>query len=551
MGYVVGIPDGLEQVGVDVLKQAGIDELIEKDEALAMGPSRLQEEADAIIVRSATKVNSVPKNNRTKLYGRGGSGVDNFDGGRAQIEKRKLPIVNIPEPNGISVSEMVINTLLTHSRPLQEAYEYSRQGNWNKKGGKGHLIYGKTLGIVGGGHIGSEVFQRADAFGMRVLVSEKFPQSCWIQKRFPNAEFVSLDELMENSDFVTVHVPKQKRYVIGRKDLDKAKPGQIFMDFSRGGVVAEKALLAILQESEHNISGVYRDVWSAEPFQIRPYDGSPPKKKPSSTLRKLLKHPKLLGATAHLGASTVEGQRMISEGIATKIVNFLQWGYLSDAVNCPINPEQAYRGLMHRAGMFIGQYLQEDISSTSIVVDGRLAGAGESALEQLATSYLCGLTYTREGPKSPLYVIDTGIKSDVRAGDLRKPTKIKYDVKTVNGTSFHFEVDYDNEQLTQIGINGKRYSTGITLADSLVVAEHANLPGALAAMDNRLAEAGINIAGSRNQERDERALTVYRIRSPVGQDFLDNLKQENLTYKGNPIELTLARSVVMPSNNAF
>ncbi len=294
------INDPLAKEAVDILKNAGFEvdereysqeELIEKIK-----------EYDGIIVRSATKVTKeiIEAADKLKVIGRAGVGLDNID--LKSAKEKGVKVLNTPTANSISVAELVFAFMISLSRHVVRGTTGLKEGKWEKKALKGVELYEKTLGIIGFGHIGKEVAKRALAFGMKVIVYDVVKNDGGLP-----VKFVELDELLKNSDYVTVHLPllESTRHLMTAEKFSMMKSNAFFIHAARGGIVDDKALYEALKNGK--IAGAALDVFESEP--------------PDEEEMELLKLPNVIG-TPHVGASTVEAQRRVGLEIANKIVDF-------------------------------------------------------------------------------------------------------------------------------------------------------------------------------------------------------------------------------------
>ncbi|MCM2322969.1 MAG: D-2-hydroxyacid dehydrogenase [Oligoflexia bacterium] len=292
------VSDGIEASGAEILKKAG-HEVVEKK----LTPAELLADIanyEAIIVRSATKVTRevIDAGKKLKCIARGGVGLDNID--VAYAKEKKIPVLNTPGASSISVAELAIAHMMCLGRFIHASNFEMRQGKWPKKEyAEGVEVTGKTLGIVGFGAIGVEVAKRAIGLGMNVIAYSKI----YAPSELP-VKHVSLDELLAQADYITLHVPLDKvnGALITAREFDKMKKGVILVNCARGGVVSEKDLLAALNSGKVAFAGV--DVFEQEP--------------PTDAQKALIQHPKV-SVTPHTGASTVEAQNRVGIEIANKV----------------------------------------------------------------------------------------------------------------------------------------------------------------------------------------------------------------------------------------
>lgn len=296
------IPDGISSSGAAILKNAGLEIVLDK-----YTPEELIEkikDADAIIVRSATKVPKAVIDAGTKLkcIARGGVGLDNID--TVYAKEKGIPVLNTPGASSISVAELTMAHMLSVGRFLHRSNLEMRQGKWPKKEYKnGREVTGKTLGLLGIGNIGKETAKRAIGLGMTVIAYDPFVKSVDM-----DVKMVSKDELIAQSDYISLHLPfiKSEGPVIAEAEFAKMKKGVVIINCARGGVVKESALLEALNNGTVDYAAI--DVFEAEP--------------PSEDQKELINHPNV-SVTPHIGASTVEAQDRVGTEIAEKVVKAL------------------------------------------------------------------------------------------------------------------------------------------------------------------------------------------------------------------------------------
>lgn len=301
--FKILITDGLEENGQSILRAAS-----QVDDKAGLSASDLIQtvgDYDALVVRGRTKVNAqvLETAKKLKVIGRAGVGVDNID--LEAAKKRGVTVVNAPTSTTLAVSELTFGLLLALAREIPRADAAMKKGEWLKKELEGVELNGKTLGIIGYGRIGMEVGKRAVAFGMNVLAYDPFVQESDIKAR--GAEPVSIQDLYEWSDFISLHLPLnvQTRDLIGPLAFSEMKDGVRIVCAARGGIIDESALLAALNSGK--VAGAALDVFATEP--------------PGAT--DLVKHPKVI-ATPHIGAQTIEAQARAAEDIAHEVLAALR-----------------------------------------------------------------------------------------------------------------------------------------------------------------------------------------------------------------------------------
>ncbi len=298
MTWRILIADPIHADGIARLRQEA--EVLE-DESLAS-----LAEADALIVRSRTKVTAevlARGRPRLKVVGRAGVGVDNIDLEAAR--EQSVVVVNAPTALTIAVAELAMGLMLALAREIPRADAAMKAGRWEKKALIGQELHGKTLGIIGVGRIGAALAERAKALGMHVIGYDALLPAETVQAR--GVEPVSLEALYARADYISLHVPltEETRGMIDRQALAQMKPGVRLISTARGGVIDEGALLETL-ESGH-VAGAGLDV-----FEHEPPGGSP-----------LVTHPRVV-CTPHIGAQTLEAQRRGALDIAEEILAALR-----------------------------------------------------------------------------------------------------------------------------------------------------------------------------------------------------------------------------------
>jgi len=310
--------DGVSQSGIKALESAGF-EVITTTVAQEQLINYINEhQIDVILVRSATKVrkdiiDSCPS---LKIIGRGGVGMDNIDVDYAR--SKGLEVINTPAASSSSVAELVFAHLFGGVRFLHDANRNmplegeSRFKELKKNYAKGTELRGKTIGIIGFGRIGREVAKIALGCGMKVIASDNHVGEANITLDFYDGQTITLkiktepvSELIKHSDFITLHVPAQKEYVIGKKEIEQMKDGAAIINAARGGVIDEKALLEGLEKGKLSFAAL--DTFEDEP---------------SPAVKVLMNHK--LSLTPHIGAATNEAQDRIGTELAEQIIAILE-----------------------------------------------------------------------------------------------------------------------------------------------------------------------------------------------------------------------------------
>jgi D-3-phosphoglycerate dehydrogenase len=314
MTFHVLVPDSVNKKAVEILEQAGFKVTapgqMKREETLAAIP-----DADALIIRSATKADAALINASTKLkaIARAGVGVDNVDLDAASA--KKIAVMNTPAGNTVATAEFAFGLMLALARHIPQSFVSMQGGKWDRKSYQGVELRGKTLGIVGYGRIGQAVGKRAAAFDMTVLAYDPYIPADTIRKI--GAEPVTLDELFAKSDFISLHsvITDETRGMINAANIAKMKKGVRIVNAARGALINDADLAEALKSGQ--VAGAAVDVYNEEPPQV----GHP-----------LVGLPNVIH-TPHLAASTDEAQVAVAIEAAELIVAALQKNEFKNVVN--------------------------------------------------------------------------------------------------------------------------------------------------------------------------------------------------------------------------
>ncbi|MGH9116022.1 MAG: phosphoglycerate dehydrogenase, partial [Acidimicrobiales bacterium] len=350
------VTEEIAGAGLAKLRDAGH----QVDVAVGLGSAELLAAipgAAALIIRSATRVTAevLEAGDDLVVVGRAGIGLDNVD--VAAATRRGVMVVNAPQSNVLSAAEHTMALLLAQARNVPQAHAALVAGRWERSRWEGVELHGKTLGVVGLGRVGALVAQRAAAFGMRLVAYDPYVSA--EKAKQMGAELVSLDDLMAQADFVTIHLPKTAETVglIGTDVLAKAKRGLRLVNTARGGIVDEKALAQAVQDGV--VAGAALDVFESEPAT-----GSP-----------LFELDRVV-VTPHLGASTREAQDKAGVTIAEQVQLALAGEFVPLAVNIAAEVPEAVRPWMpvaERLGRFWAALARELPAVLDVEYQGGLA----------------------------------------------------------------------------------------------------------------------------------------------------------------------------------
>jgi D-3-phosphoglycerate dehydrogenase / 2-oxoglutarate reductase len=332
------VADKISERGIALLRDAGWNVVLPTAATL---PSEIAD-ADALVVRSATKVTAalLEKAGRLRAIGRAGVGVDNVDVDAAT--RRGVLVMNTPGGNSVSVAEHTLALMLGLARAVPQANASIHAGKWEKSAFSGTEMRGKTLGLVGLGRVGTEVARRARALEVKVLAHDPFVTPAAAAEA--EVALVPLDDLLRRSDVISLHtsLSAQTEKLIDAAALAKMKRGVRLINCARGELIDEAALAAALKSG--HVAGAALDTFAQEP----------PKNSPLVGLPNVI-------ATPHIAGSTAEAQEEVGTAIAQQLRDFLADGTIRNAVNMPaLSPEQyrrlrPYLELGERMGSFVAQ----------------------------------------------------------------------------------------------------------------------------------------------------------------------------------------------------
>lgn len=372
--HKVLVTDSIAPSGLDILRAA---EDVELDYRPGLAGDELLEavaQSDALITRSGTAVTSelVNAGTRLRIIGRAGVGLDNVD--VEACTARGILVINAPTANIMSATEHTMAMLLALCRNIPEAHASVKRGEWTRSKFMGTELDGKTLGVIGLGRIGTRVTTRARGFGMRVIAYDPYIANSVYEK--VGAAKVSLDQLLEQADVITVHTPMtdETRSLIGAEELAKTKDGVIVLNIARGGIYDEQALADALNSGK--VAGAAVDVYVDEP---------PAPDHPLLNAKNIILSP-------HIGANTIEAQDRVAVQTAEMVVEALRGSIFVSAVNLPFEglsdaDAAPLIKLAEKLGLFAAQVINGPVTHAQI----ELWGVEEKLLKILSVASLKGL----------------------------------------------------------------------------------------------------------------------------------------------------------------
>jgi D-3-phosphoglycerate dehydrogenase len=480
------VADKISPKGVSWLrKQPGLEVV----EAYGSSPEKMLElvqDVHAIAVRSETKITAeiLAAAPLLKVVGRAGVGVDNVDVEAAT--ERGVIVMNTPSGNTIATAELTFTHILCGARPVPQAAASMRDGKWDRKSFSGIEVFKKTLGIVGLGRIGGEVAKRAQAFGMRVLAYD--PYLAPSRAKAMQVEGVALDELLAQSDFITVHMPltDDTQYLIDEAALAKTKKGVRLFNCARGGIIKETALLAALKSGQVAAAGL--DVYEDEPLAA----DSEFRKLPNVTL------------TPHLGASTAEAQDAVGIEVAEQIADVLNGGIIRNAVNMPSIDASAlkvlgpYLDLGTKLGTLVQQIGPKQVASLRISYWGKIVELdANSVTRAIQRGFLRRINGEEVNyVNAPFLLQRLGVHVEVVKSTADSDYTELIQVEATGGdgsvVSAIGTLTGKNNQPRIVGINGREVE--VAAEGKLLVLENLDQPGMVGTIGTLLGKDSVNIA---------------------------------------------------------
>lgn len=518
------VSDKLSQAGVEILKKqedftVDVKTGLPKEELLDIIP-----EYDALIVRSATKVTTdvIEKGENLRVIARAGVGLDNVDVEAAT--RRGILVMNAPGGNTISTAEHAISLLLALSRNIPQADASVKSGKWERGKFMGTEVYGKTLGIIGLGRVGTEVGRRAKGLQMEVIAYDPYLTQEKSQRL--QIEKVELDDLVARSDYITFHVPANDstRRMVNDDLVAKMKDGVRIINTARGEIIDDEALLRGIESGK--IAGAALDVYEVEPI---------PADHPFISNSKII-------TTPHLGASTREAQESVALDTANQVVEALKNGVARNAVNLPVIDASALEQLRphvdlgERLGLFQAQFAHGAPKELSVEYSGDIVGLD---LRMVTTAILKGFLQIPYGRRvtmvnAPMLAQEMGL----RVVESKSGTPTDY----TNLIEVRVVTDQQEREVSGsiLARNAPRlvsidhYRVSMEPAGVILVCFNNDKPGFIGDLGMTLGKHSINIGGMAmgRLEAGEKAVAILT----VDQDPSDEVMQE-LSKLKNLIEL--------------
>ncbi len=503
------ISDKISNRAVEIFQERGV----EVDYKPGLSPDELKAIIggyDGLAIRSATKVTPevLERADNLKVVGRAGIGVDNVDQHAATA--KGVVVMNTPFGNSITTAEHAISMMMACARQIPAANASTHAGKWEKSKFMGVELYGKVLGLLGAGNIGSIVADRAQGLKMRVIAFDPFlsPE----RAEAMGVERVDLDTLFARADFITIHTPltDQTRNLLNAAAFDKMKKGVRIVNCARGGIIDEVALRDALDAGK--VAGAALDVFAEEPAKENVLFGRED-----------------VVATPHLGAATEEAQENVAIQVAEQMSDFLLTGAVTNALNMPsVSAEDAprlkpYMKLAEQLGSFAGQVTETGIRRLVIEFEGHVAKLNTKPLVQAAIAgVLKPFSDAVNMVSAPVIARERGIEiSEVkhdRPGDYQTLIKLTVEserfTRSVSGTLF----GGDKPRIVDI----KGIQVEAPFSDNMLYITNQDKPGLIGHLGTLFSTHGVNIASFHlgRTEAGGDAIALVELDSEMSDDVL-------------------------------
>ncbi|NUU07583.1 phosphoglycerate dehydrogenase [Leifsonia sp. C5G2] len=472
-------------------------------------------DADAILVRSATKVDAevIAAAPVLKVIARAGVGLDNVDIKAAT--NAGVMVVNAPTSNIISAAELTVGHILSLARHIPAAHNALAQGQWKRSKYTGVELYEKTVGIIGLGRIGALITARLQSFGTNVIAYDPYVTSARAQQL--GVQLVTLDELLAQADFVTIHMPKtpETTGMISDDQLALMKDTAFIVNVARGGLIDEDALYRALTTG--TIAGAGLDVFVSEP----------PQDSPLLALENVV-------VTPHLGASTDEAQEKAGVSVARSVRLALSGELVPDAVNVAGGVIDPYVRpgipLVEKLGQVFSGLAASPVTSVDVEVRGELADYDVSVLKLAALKGIFTniVSETVSYVNAPLLAEQRGVEvrliTDSVSEEYRNLITLRGALSDGSQISVSGTLTGPKQIEKIVGING--YDVEVPVAEHLVVMVYDDRPGIVAVYGREFGEADINIAGMQvaRTSAGGKALSVLTVDSRVPDGLLEKVR---------------------------
>ena len=484
--------------------------------------------ADAVLIRSATQMDpeAIAAGKQLKVIARAGVGLDNVDVKAAT--QAGVMVVNAPTSNIVSAAELAVALLLSAARNIVPANLALKNGEWKRSKYNGVELSEKTVGIVGLGRIGVLVAQRLSAFGVKLIAYDPYVQPARAAQI--GVRLVPLDELMRESDFITVHLPKtaETAGLIGEEQLKLAKPTMYLINAARGGIVDEDALYRAI--SEGRVAGAGLDVYAKEPCTDSPLFG----------LESVV-------ATPHLGASTDEAQEKAGISVAKSVRLALAGELVPDAVNVQggilAEPLRPLLPVAERLGAIASGLADGAVQRIDVEVRGEVADLDVRVLELGALKGLIqGLvhdpvSYVNAPVLAQQRGVEVALTTDKDSDDHRNLVRVRLTLSDGAWVSVAGTVSGPKDVAKLVEVD--RFDVDVPISEHMVFFRYHDRPGVVGTVGRILGEADVNIGGMQvsRDESGEHSVIVLTVDQAVPADVLERIVSEIGAHTGRAVDL--------------
>jgi len=508
------VTDGLQDVGVQTLRKLGLDVDVVKTMSEAELVKRIGD-YEGLVVRSATKVTRpvIEAGRKLEIIGRAGAGVDTIDVDAAT--ERGVIVMNTPGGNTTAVAEHTMALVLALARRVPAADASLKAGRWEKSGLQGVELFGKVLGLIGLGRIGSEVARRAAGFRMHVIAFDPYLGREAAERL--GVETVELDDLLARADFISVHTPlmSETRHLVGEAQLARVKPGVRIVNCARGGIIDEAALARAIADGR--VAGAALDVFEEEP----PPSG-----------HRLVALPQVV-ATPHLGAATDEAQTAVAIAIAEQVADALVRGVVVNAVNLPtvdaetLKEQAPYGALTSAMGRFLAQLAEGRMAEARLTYAGDVTSRPtasltlafvQGVLNTILSSHVTPVNAMLVAKERGLLVTETSTTESADYASL-----VTAELRTDRG-NWSVAGTVNRKEPRFVRVEG--YALEAVPQGWILVFANLDVPGVIGRIGTLCGRHGINIAGFSlgRERRGGRAVSLVTIDEPMPPAALDELR---------------------------
>ena len=514
--FKVLLLDGIDPAGIELIQQTGSITALVHDKISRQKLLESISEIDGLVVRSATVIDRevIQKATGLKVIGRAGVGVDNVDVNAAT--EHGVLVMNSPGGSTTTTAEHTIAMLFALARNIPQAYETLKDHQWEKSKFKGVELAGKTLGVIGLGRIGSEVARKCQAIGMKVIAYDPYINTD--AHLSSGLALVEIDQIFDQADFITVHVPltEATRSLINQTTISKMKDGVRLLNCARGGIINEKDLYEAIKSGK--VAGAAFDVFETEPNIQSP----------------LLELDNFI-ATPHLGASTVEAQRKVSEDICRQVSDYLLKNTVRGALNFPqievgqVERYQHFVDLAARLATFISQICDGRMQTVSIHYSGEVCDMNLNYLTSIVVRSLL-VPVLGEG----VNLINAMHVANLRGIKVQE-TRIPAPENFTNLIVIELKTDVDSHRVSGTVFTDKLprivdvdgYPLEVVPRGNMIFFTNNDKPGVIGSIGTVLGKCNVNIAGMHlgRERQGGRALALLLVDDPVRTEVIEQVRK--------------------------